>query len=229
MLSLSLATAEGQNMKLISTLLSFCVLSACGAADLSEPEGGAANNQRIDGFGEFTFGMSFEEVLSRRGNNEFNPVSIVECPDVLAVRGCLLTQRADGRHDLIKEGMPYRLAAKLDRNNRLYEIALHYEPEVSLSRIECVEILERTIDWSWPNTDATNDLDLSDDYEWRTSFNGVRYPISRSGQFATVFEPENSEEVSRSYFTSFLSLDREDQCRVSVAFAVSTQQPYLFE
>jgi hypothetical protein len=192
--------------------------------------GSAASDQPsdIEGFGPLRFGMSFEEVLTAAPIGAFNPAAIADCADTLALRGCLLTQRTGPQFDIIHASVPYRFAAEIGRDNKLYDITLWFEPEAKLSREECVRMLEATVEWSWPGeARTTTKLKLSDDYEWRTSPNGVRFPMSRQGDFATVFMPEDRGGVGRSYFAWFLTIDGKPDCSVSVSFSVPTDAPRI--
>jgi hypothetical protein len=192
--------------------------------------GSAASDQPtdIDGFGPLRFGMSFEEVLAAAAIGTFNPAAITDCADTLVLRGCLLTQRTGPQFDVIHESIPYKFAAEIGRDNKLYAITLWFDPEARLSREECVRMLEATVDWSWPGEAQTNTkLKLSGDYEWRTSPKGVRFPMSRQGDFATVFMPEDGGGVARSYFASFLTIDGKPDCSVSVSFSVPTDAPRI--
>ncbi|WP_143736996.1 hypothetical protein [Erythrobacter tepidarius] len=207
-------------VKYTSLALAALLMSGCGRSGASDQPAD------IDGFGPLRFGMSFEEVLAAAAIGTFNPASITDCADTLVLRGCLLTQRTGPQFDVIHESIPYKFAAEIGRDNKLYSITLWFDPEARLSREECVRMLEATVDWSWPGEAQTNTkLKLSDDYEWRTSPKGVRFPMSREGDFATVFMPEEGGGVARSYFASFLMIDGKPDCSVSVSFTVPTEMP----
>lgn len=192
--------------------------------------GGVKSDQaaEIEGFGPLRFGMSFEEVLTAAPIGTFNPAAIADCADTMALRGCLLTQRTGQQFDVIHASIPYKFAAKIGRDNKLYDITLWFEPEAKLSREECVRMLEATVDWSWPGeVRTTTKLKLSDDYKWHTSPKGVRFPISQKGDFATVFMPEDRGGVARSYFASFLTIAGKPDCSLSVSFSVPTDAPRI--
>lgn len=209
-------------MKVLTLTSTALLVSGCA----NGPASNTSND--VEGFGSIRFGMSFEEVLTARMFGTFNPAALVDCPDRLALRGCLLTQRTGPEFDLIQESIPYKLAAKIGRDNKLYEITLWYEPEAKLSRAECIGMIEKTVAWSWPgDAQTTTKLKLSDDYEWRSSPEGVRYPVSRQGDFATVFMPKEGAGVARSYFAYFLTINGKPDCSVSVSFAVPTDAPTI--
>lgn len=192
---------------------------------------GAASEQRsdIEGFGPLRFGMSFEEAMGAVANGTFNPAGVARCADTLALRGCLLNRRTGPQFDVIEASIPYKFAAKIGRDNKLYDITLWFDPEAKLSRDECVAMLEATVDWSWPEKAQTNTkLEISAEYEWRKSPKGVRFPMSRQGDFATVFMPEEGSGVARAYFAHFLTIDGKPACNVSVSFTVPTNAPIIY-
>lgn len=56
---------------------------------------------------------------------------------------------------------------------------------------------------------------------------GVQFPISRKGDRATVFMPEEGSGVARSYFASSLTIDGKPDCIVSVSITVPTDMPRI--
>lgn len=209
-------------IKCTSLALAALLMSGCGGSGASDQP------TDINGFGPLRFGMSFEEVLAAAAIGTFNPAAIADCADTLVLRGCLLTQRTGPQFDVIHASMPYKFAAEIGRDNKLYGITLWFDPETRLSREECVRMLEATVDWLWPAEAQTHTkLKLSGDYEWRTSPKGVRFPMSREGDFATVFMPQEGSGVARSYFASSLTIDGKPDCSVSVSFTVPTDAPRI--
>jgi hypothetical protein len=101
----------------------------------------------ITGYGPLTFGASFKDVITTLDSDLFNPVSVSECFKDLPLKGCYLSRNSEDIPFEMKEGVPYTLSLSFNKWDKLTDIGLGYDREEDISRADCMQIHERTLDW----------------------------------------------------------------------------------
>ena len=101
----------------------------------------------MDGYRDLTLGMTFEEAIGRVEPRLFNPVSLKECFDDLAIRGCGLTRNSADTIYEMRNGIPYALSLNFNSDDKLTDIALNFRREKGITGAQCRSIFAKTVDW----------------------------------------------------------------------------------
>lgn len=122
-------------------------LASCAPAS---PAGGAPS---IEGFEDLRFGMSFNEAVGLAGPHLFSPYALKKCMIHRVIRGCHLNSIDNLTPYRTIEGVPYTLTLSFNRFDKLTDIDLQFKRSTidgegqRLSEAECLQVLERTVDW----------------------------------------------------------------------------------
>ena len=101
----------------------------------------------INGYKEIKFGSSFEDAIGKFGGDLFNSAAVSDCFKDIPLKGCSLMRNMKNTPFELKEGIPYTLSLSFNRKDKLTDIGLNYDREGDISRAQCLEIHERTLDW----------------------------------------------------------------------------------
>lgn len=161
-------------------------VSACGAT----PNDDAAHARKnINGFGEIMLGAPLQVVLDRRVTETLSPLGMQACLQDLPLKGCFLSPRDSSTPFIIAEGIPFALSLSFNRLDKLTDIDLSYERETVVSREQCLELHDRTLDWLSKDYGVFAEPTVNDNESWmsRTTGAGHRYSIGNvdGGGFVT--------------------------------------------
>jgi len=133
--------------------IAFCVLlmaTACGSSPSNNKLEPAPqpSYKPMDGYRDLKLGMSFEDAIGRLDSDLFNPVSLKECFDDLAIRGCGLSPKSDDTIYEMRSGIRYALKLEFNSDDKLTDIELNYHREGGITGSQCRSIFARTVDWA---------------------------------------------------------------------------------
>lgn len=128
----------------LALLLPGCRKSAEGS--LKRQEAAKVATKPIDGYSAVKLGQSFNEVMAELGVSA-EPLEIKQCYKDLPVDGCSLGTQIRGAPFQIRDGIPYRLDAEINKFDHVTDVNLRYSREGDIKSDECRSIHERTLDW----------------------------------------------------------------------------------
>lgn len=206
----------------------------CSCSEASPSSGGAESLRELEGFGGVQLGSTFEEAIIAAPPDLFNPYGLSKCLNDMPIRGCFLSPRDEKAAFRRIDGIPYGLQLEFNRFGALTDIAMkftrrrEYDAEgnivaANITKLECTNIIERTIDWVTAEYGA-----LSRD---RPKEPGTREAKTEKGNAYWIQESNDGSglmavgaiKMARGrrvgVFAHFLILNGEPDCDVSVSFA----------
>lgn len=227
-----------------AALIGLCICTGCGSADPAErnvdPAVATSTTKPIDGYGELKLGSSFEDVLGVVGGDQFNPYSLKDCFDNLAIRGCFLTQTTEAKIFEFRDGVPYKLQALISPGNKVADLSLVYDREADISSAECARVIGITIDWVEADYGPLRRFLKVDGKEVSrfTTPRGAEFIFKKpaaDGSFMLTHlntqEPERREKKINwpvrniSLFSFFFRINGKPSCHVSVQFSEPSSVP----
>lgn len=217
------------------------MLASCGSgadaqsSDNTHNAGGTP--QEIDGYAGIKFGASLNEALATFDVRLFNPAGLSDCLKDLPLKGCFLSGDREATPFQIKDGIPYRLTLSFNRLDKLTDIDLNYDREGDISRDQCLEMHERTLDWmvrEYGAMRAASSKEGSDEARTTPAKNPYFVGTGKDGFFVTRpmrtaanIEPVVADQPitkwdNRRYtslLTHFLVVDGKPMCGVNVSFS----------
>lgn len=139
---------------LVALALTIFGLVACSPTKSSKTPTDAPTTvyRTVDGFRDLKFGSKFEDVIGKTDTSIFNPYSMKECFDQLALRGCGLSVNTDddgntkGVYEM-RDGIGYGVALEFNNLDRLTDISLEFRRTGRVTADECRGVYVRTADW----------------------------------------------------------------------------------
>ena len=178
----------------VASALAAVALGSCGqpsegtGSNQSSPRVQAPAQRPITGYGNFHFGMSFEDVLAATNPSEYNAAALHDCLADLPLRGCQLFSDHGQLGSERRDGIPYHRNFFFSRHDRLVEVEIAYEREHDITRDQCFDILGRTLDWA--NDDLGPLSQRIEPQDGRTSMRQLFTP--RGTRFAVYVTPSDS-------------------------------------
>lgn len=133
-----------------TSLALILAMAACGSAPSgSDAEAGKQSSFKpMNGYRDLELGMSFEAAIGKLDSDLFNPASLKECFDDLALRGCGLMRKSTESMYEMRSGIPYALRLNFNSDDKLTDIELNYRRESRITGEQCRRIFGRTVDWA---------------------------------------------------------------------------------
>ena len=132
--------------RVVAALVSASLLASCGqSASANKEHVHKQDTKTIDGYADIKFGEAFNDLMDAHGA-EFEPYDIKDCYKNMPLAGCVLISRNE-MPPQIRDGVPYKLIARLNQLGKVTDVELEYERKGVISAAECRSIHERTIDW----------------------------------------------------------------------------------
>ncbi|MFC3712276.1 hypothetical protein ACFOMD_06825 [Sphingoaurantiacus capsulatus] len=100
----------------------------------------------VTGWEDYKFGMSFDEAVTARSDVEWNAVSFVECRPEMATKGCYLVSDDRETYLPLIDGIAFSPNLTFNARGKLISVALDFDEEGEVTKSQCLDILERTID-----------------------------------------------------------------------------------
>lgn len=234
----------------IVLLLLPLVCAACSSESAKAPEAKAEALPPLTGWKNLKFGMSFSDALAEIPQISWNAYAMNECLDVMATKGCFLSAD-EGEAFAPDEGIPFSPQLSFNKFGKLTDINLQYEQRTRITRVECLELHERTLDRltrevgtmrfpdekksEKPENDATrevrptagrarysvwskNDGSAFVTQPMRTHFEGVALPTTKP-------IPQWNDQAYVSLMSTFITVDGDPICSVSVSYESSPKVP----
>ena len=106
----------------------------------------------FEGYGPFKFGMSLTEALSASGPSQFAALSVKDCLTNIAIKGCILMPDSNLANAETHDGIGYGYELFFNKHDKLTDIDLLFMrrsgvDEQTVTRDQCADIAERTVDW----------------------------------------------------------------------------------
>ncbi|HQS98606.1 MAG: hypothetical protein B7X90_14970 [Novosphingobium sp. 17-62-19] len=217
------------------------ILTACGSGADAQGSGStqnaADNQQEIEGYAGIKFGTSLNEALASLEVRLFNPASLNECLKDLPLKGCFLSGDREAAPFQIKDGIPYRITLSFNRLDKLTDVDLNYDRDGDISRDQCLEMHERTLDWmvreygtmrasfSQEGPDEARTTPAKNSYYVGSEKDG--FLVTRPMRTAAKAEPNVANQPitkwdNRRYaslLTHFIVVDGKPMCGVNVSFS----------
>jgi len=216
------------------------ILTACGSG-AGQKDGGNEQNlsnryQEINGYAGIEFGTSLSEALGNLDVRLFNSVGLSECLKDLPLKGCFLSGDREAAPFQIKDGIPYRLTLSFNRLDKLTDIDLSYDREGDISRDQCIEMHERTLDWmarEYGEMQAPSTQERLNEARRTPANNSYFIEIGDAGSFVTrpMRTTQNAKTAAAdqpitkwdnrryaSLLTYFIIVDGKPMCGVNVSF-----------
>jgi len=217
------------------------ILAACGSGADAQGSGNTQNAadppQEINGYAGIEFGTSLNEALATLDVRLFNPAGLRDCLKDLPLKGCFLSGDSEAAPFQIKDGIPYRLTLSFNRLDKLTDVDLNYDREGDISRDQCLEMHERTLDWmvrEYGDMRAASSQEGPDEARTSPAKNSYFVGTGKDGFFVTRpmrtaanVEPTVAEQPitkwdNRRYaslLTYFIVVDGKPMCGVNVSFS----------
>lgn len=128
-------------------------LAACSPTKSSTPTDTTTTVYKaVDGFRDLKFGSKFEDAIGKIDPSQFNPVSLKECFDQLALRGCGLSANTDDDGNVkgvyeMRDGIAYGVDLSCNPLDHLTDITLQFRRTGKVTADECRGVYARTADW----------------------------------------------------------------------------------
>lgn len=119
-----------------TSLALILAMAACGSAPSGrDAEAGKQSSFKpMNGYRDLELGMSFEAAIGKLDSDLFNPASLKECFDDLALRGCGLMRKSTESMYEMRSGIPYALRLNFNSDDKLTDIELNYRRESRIGR-----------------------------------------------------------------------------------------------
>lgn len=212
----------------------------CIAAMVSGCGSNASNTttqKPVEGWQSLKFGSTIEEAMSAFPSVRWNPVSISECYQEMAIQGCGLFPDRENSLTALEDGIMFLPSLKFDKFGKLTSISMEYRTEGNISSEQCEDILQRSVDNAvkkfgsvkWPKPVDSDQAGAS----MAKTTAGNDYPMWRSKDGSFVGGPmrthwlgyrnDDSRPITEWnsiahiwILSSFILVDRKPYCSVSV-------------
>lgn len=194
-----------------------------GCTPSGDTAGGAekAGVSQIDGYGPIKFGSSFTATIGELGHSRFNPSGVADCFSNMATDGCFLSPAEETSFYEMKDGIPYSLQLDFSKYDKLFQVSLRYEREGTITRDNCRDVFERTLDWVRREYgDLTPIYNTRDTYTTRRTAGGFQYKLGTgaNGFFAAFTERKFEGRRRVAPHAVFIVVDGKRICRIDVDF-----------
>ena len=144
----------------LSTAMLILILAGCNVPTNIEP-----TEKPVEGWQDLKFGTPFDNAILSLRAVEWNPVSVSECYDRIAIEGCSLFSNREQAGAPLKNGIMYLPTLTFNRAGQLTEISTEYRKDKGINLSQCRDILRRTVDSTveefgslrWPSASAQDE------------------------------------------------------------------------
>jgi len=164
------------------------------------------------GWRDYRLGMFYTDTKAADAGMRWDPYTLGQCQDRMAIAGCTLRGADDGGELAMIDGIPFRVALAFNKHGVLTDVQLDYRKSGAITRAQCLDLLGRSYDWLSDQVGGLTNRASPRDKAHTVRIVAVRTP---AGHMTNIGGPPGSQD----YVSSFAFSGKTEGARRTTPYA----------